>query len=257
MIRWRTSLFSLGYSAATATQNPTENGVSTSLPLRRALPLRRECGASTHCQRGRECGGSWLSRGGSVSRASVRHRDSSGCHNDVEWCSVAHRVAISRLNPWKHEDSTTQCAQRSSQTKLDHLSLHKSFFPLQDPPPPRRPHSPSPNPPGISDDERPPSPPTAKSGPCPVIARAGGAAATVKPFIPSSSPFSPSLLALPRSPSPVRTPQVHAIKPSIKPPPDIPINSATRHAHKLKNDVSPTPPRFQSNVLHNGNSFLV
>lgn len=192
--------------------------------------------ALTERGRGRESGGSWLSTGDLLSRTVARLKGSSGCHSGAKWRCVTRLVAIDRLNdPSSGGNAKTLphiARKKSSQTKPDHLSFHKSFFPLREPPTlSPHPHSAPANLPEISDEySHPPTHPPAKSGPSPLT-------------VLSSVKAPRSLLSSPRPlsslPPPLSKFGLHAIKPSIKPPPDIPINSATRQPHKLKNELAP------------------
>lgn len=145
-----------------------------------------------------------------MSRILARHRGSTGCHNGAKWCCVARRVAIDRFNNPSRGGNTkkhsTYRAQKSSQTKLDHLSFH---------------NPPSNRPPlllirtlrlqislkSVTNRAPTPSPlhPLAKSGPCQLTVLNGVKA----PHL---------ILSLQHSfPSSVQVRTIHAIKPSNLP----------------------------------------
>lgn len=144
---------------------------------------------------------------------------SAGCHTGAKWRCVTRRVAIDLLKEEAPKNPGSYCTQESRQTNTDHLSFHKSFFPLREPP--------TLSPQLHSQWRKQPlqTPPT----PTPELARVHW------PFWAALAPHilsSPCLLS--SLPPLLLESGLHANKRSIKPPPDTPINSATRLPHKVK-----------------------
>lgn len=109
---------------ANCIQNPNPKWSRIGLQLRRTPALRtmfpwRMQNALTEREREEEEErvGGWLSSGDWVSRAG--RGGSPGCHSGAVTC----RVAISCLNSPSCGGNVTYCAQPSSQTKFDHLSI--------------------------------------------------------------------------------------------------------------------------------------
>lgn len=149
----------------------------------------------------------------------------------AKWCSVARRVAIDRLNSPSSGGNakTPRLIARNSPAKQSSTTYH--FINLS---------SLCESPPSI------PPPP-----------RSPGLAQVHSTFSAALKPHSLLVFVLPLPP-PHSKFGLHAIKPSIKPPPDIPINSATRHTHKFKRE--PFPPlwtcTYEAPMCHKSYIFL-
>lgn len=184
-----------------------------------------------------------------MSRA--RHRGSTGCHRGAKWCSMARRVATDRLTgPSSGGNAKTpRLIARNSPTKQSSTTYH--FINLSS----LRESAPSPSlhcilTPRLQislksvTNRAPPrplprAPPPPLSAPLPNLVQVHlPFSAALKPLIPSWSSFVPSL---PPTHTSLSEFGLHAIRQSIKPPPDIPINSATRQTRKLKSEHPPLP----------------
>lgn len=172
----------------------------------------------------------------------------------AKWCSVARRVAIDRLNSPSSGGNakTPRLIARNSPAKQSSTTYH--FINLS------------------SLCESPPSIPPPLLLIRTLRLQISLKSVTNSPSLPPRSPdlaqvhstFSAALkphsllvFVLPLPP-PHSKFGLHAIKPSIKPPPDIPINSATRQTHKFKRE--PFPPlwtcTYEAPMCHKSYIFL-